>query len=44
MDLLKPKYNILKTAGSVLGRKHSEETKAKLVAGWTAERKVNKRN
>jgi len=26
MDLLKPEYNILKTAGSFLGFKHSEET------------------
>lgn len=29
LDLLKPKYNILKTAGSTLGYKHSEETIAK---------------
>ena len=28
LDLLKPKYNILFTAGSPFGRKHSEETKA----------------
>jgi len=28
LDLLKPKYNILPTAGSNLGFKHSEETKA----------------
>ena len=27
---LKPKYNILKVAGSLLGYKHSEETKGKL--------------
>lgn len=26
MDLLNPEYNILKTAGSFLGFKHSEET------------------
>lgn len=26
IDLLKPEYNILKTAGSLLGFKHSEET------------------
>ena len=30
MDTLKPEYNILKVAGSVLGFKHSEATKAKL--------------
>lgn len=34
IDLLKPKYNILKIAGSSLGYKHSEETRAKIsVAG-----------
>lgn len=30
MDLLKPEYNILKIAGSSLGFKHSEETRAKI--------------
>lgn len=30
LDLLKPEYNICKTAGSTLGRKHSEITKIKL--------------
>lgn len=30
INLLKPEYNILKIAGSVLGVKRSEETKAKL--------------
>jgi hypothetical protein len=30
IDLLKPEYNILKKAGSPLGFRHSEETKAKL--------------
>jgi len=30
IDLIKPEYNILKTAGSRLGHKHSEETRAKL--------------
>jgi len=30
IDLLKPEYNLLKVAGSLLGFKHSEETKAKL--------------
>jgi group I intron endonuclease len=29
-DLLKPEYNILTTAGSTLGYKHSKETKAKI--------------
>ena len=28
LDLQKPEYNILPTAGSLLGYKHSEETKA----------------
>ncbi len=39
IDLLKPKYNILKTAGSSLGFKHSEETLAKLSA---AQKKVDR--
>lgn len=30
IDLYKPEYNILKTAGSRLGSKHSEETIAKI--------------
>ena len=30
MDLLQPEYNILKTAGSRLGKKHSAETRAKM--------------
>ena len=30
MDLLNPEYNVLKTAGSSLGRKHSVEAKAKI--------------
>lgn len=30
LDLIKPEYNILKIAGSPLGFKHSEDTKAKL--------------
>ena len=32
IDLLKPAYNILLVAGSRLGSKHSEETKAKISA------------
>jgi group I intron endonuclease len=32
IDLLKPEYNILKKAGSLLGFKHSDETRAKLSA------------
>lgn len=34
MDLLKPTYNILGTAGSSKGYKHSEEAKAKISAAW----------
>jgi len=30
IDILKPEYNILKVAGSMLGFKHSEATKAKM--------------
>jgi len=29
-DLLEPKYNILKVAGTILGFKHSEATKVKM--------------
>jgi group I intron endonuclease len=32
LDLIKPEYNILKTAGSSLGRQHTEGTKAKIAA------------
>jgi hypothetical protein len=32
LDMLKPEYNILFTAGSPLGTKHSEEAKAKMSA------------
>lgn len=32
LDTFKPEYNILPVAGSSLGHKHSEETKAKLRA------------
>ena len=32
LDLLKPEYNILQTAGSLRGYKHSEEVKAKIRA------------
>lgn len=32
IDLLQPEYNILKTAGSRLGSKHSDETKVKIGA------------
>jgi len=31
IDLLKPRYNILPTAGSSMGYNHSEETKAKIL-------------
>jgi group I intron endonuclease len=32
LDLLKPSYNILKIAGSLLGFKHSEKSRAKISA------------
>jgi hypothetical protein len=32
IDLLKPEYNILPTAGSWLGNKHSDESRVKLAA------------
>jgi group I intron endonuclease len=32
LDLFKPEYNILKVAGSLLGFKHSEKTKAQIRA------------
>lgn len=32
IDLLEPEYNILRTAGSPYGRKHTEETKTKISA------------
>jgi group I intron endonuclease len=51
LDLLNPDYNVLKTAGSSLGYKHSEETRAKLKARvfslehksklWTPEHRAN---
>ena len=40
LDLLKPEYNILKTAGSLLGYKHPEGGKTK---NWTPERKADRR-
>lgn len=44
LDLLKPEYNILTTAGSSLGYKHSEETKVKMktrnTRNWTEEQKA----
>ena len=47
IDLLKPEYNILPTAGSLLGFKHSEETIAKLSTWakarfWTLEHKAKR--
>ena len=39
IDLLKPEYNILTTAGSSLGHLHTDETKAKMSLAWTEERK-----
>src|SRR5947209_20238381 len=38
IDLLKPKYNILKRAGSSLGFKHTEETLAKISAANKGEK------
>jgi len=38
LDLLKPKYNILKTAGSSVGFKYSEATKAQMSINNTARR------
>jgi group I intron endonuclease len=40
IDLLRPEYNILQTAGSRLGSQQSEETKAKIAVGWTKERRA----
>jgi len=31
LEIFKPEYNLLKTAGSPLGRRHSEETKEKMI-------------
>jgi len=42
LDLLKPKYNILTTAGSNLGFKHSEETLAKFRARKHTEETLEK--
>ena len=38
INLLKPRYNILKKAGSSLGFKHSEETRAKMSSTKTGEK------
>jgi len=35
IDKFKPKLNIMKKAGSVLGYKHTDETKAKFIKAWT---------
>lgn len=40
LDLLKPEYNILTKAGSLLGHQHSEETKFKISLQWTEDRKA----
>ena len=41
LDHFQPEYNILKIAGSTLGRKHSEETIAKMKNRiWTEEQKI----
>jgi group I intron endonuclease len=41
LDLLKPECNILKTAGSSLGFKQSEETKTKMSAGFANKKGLN---
>ncbi len=41
IDLLKPEYNILKIAGSLLGFKHSDESRAKMSAPKSEEHKAN---
>jgi group I intron endonuclease len=45
IDLLKPEYNILKVAGSSLGHKHTEESRAQMSAThlsrtWSEEHKA----
>lgn len=40
-DTLKPEYNISPTAGSSLGVRHSEETRAKMCIAMTGERNSN---
>jgi len=37
IDLLKPKYNILKKAGSSLGYKHTDDTRAKISSSMSGE-------
>lgn len=41
LDLLEPAYNICKTAGSVLGRKHSEATKKRMSECRSGEKNPN---
>lgn len=44
LDLLKPDYNILKTAGSSLGFKHTKETLAKIAAAKIGNRAFKGKN
>ena len=41
LDRLKPEYNILQQAGSSLGYKHSEETRAKIALALKGEKHPN---
>lgn len=43
IDKLKPEYNILKIAGSVLGHKHDDETRAKMSANQNRSEETRKR-
>lgn len=43
IDNLKPEYNILKIAGSVLGHKHDDETRAKMSANQNRSQETRKR-
>lgn len=40
IDLIRPEYNILTTAGSSLGHLHTEEAKEKMALAWSAERRA----
>jgi group I intron endonuclease len=41
INLFKPEYNLLKIAGSLLGFKHSDESRAKMSAPKSEEHKAN---
>ena len=44
MDHLKPEYNIVPTAGSSLGRKHSEETRRRMSMAFTGRTHTKEHN